>query len=206
MVDMIIEGIESKNNSKKATVYTEVTPKRATEILAGTLESRELPRSSPNRWFAELALDRFEPQALKEKGISRYQAVFASPVPYQGSKPIEGRVLLSLEIDTERTYVAEGDSVTEIMMQGSIKRIRAFREVFGSSRVGVTREEFEEKFNSMPEEEREALIREVREGAERYWASLVPYNVYVAQGQVYEEPEILMIQGTVVTGIKESKL
>lgn len=176
--------------SSKVIIFTEVTEKRAQEILQGKLQSDIPIKHHPMRWYIETVLDYYQDPALKAKGISRRQTIYTSPIPYQGHAPIPSRVLLALEVDEEALYVAEADSITA-MWSGDVQKVMMLRSIVGLDR-SMTREEFEEKFNKAAQDEREALLARSKEHAEAYWDSVKPYKEYVQQKEPYCEPEILM--------------
>lgn len=200
---------ENANQEKErpwqtTTVYAEVSPRRAREILGGILESTLPFRDHPNRWLAELSLDRYQPDELKVKGIGRRQTIFASPIPYQGHEPVKGRVLLALDVDPQAIYVAEGNHVSAIRARaGGIQNILLLKEIAPAPRKGMTRKEFERKFNATPQEAQDQLLAGVKTEAEAYWASVVSYPEYKAGKETYHEPEILMTPATQMSNMKK---
>ena len=182
-----------------ATVYTEVSPERAQEILQGSYESSTPPKHPPNRWYAEIVLDHFIPPHLKDAGVGRKQTIFTSPIPYQGGNPIQGKELLALGVSTKDLYVAESDHITEIITPnisiGSLKRIALLKKLsFAEDKI--TREEFENKLNELAEQERTELVGMSEEQAKNYWKSVIPYTTYIKEERAYHEPEVLMTPET----------
>lgn len=187
-------------------IYTEVTPERAEQIIKGIHESSVTPQHFSKRWYAETILDLFEPSSLKEKGITRNQAIFASPIPYQGENPLYGRVLLVLDVSPQNLYVAEADYVSQIITpvfgSDSLQNIWVIQELLNFSDRDITRQEFEEKFNALSEEQKASLIAMSEAEAKAYWESVIPYDQYIQQGLQYEEPEILMPPQTQIFAAK----
>lgn len=192
------EGDKQEEGERQGVVqiYTEVTPERAEQIIHGIYESTTAPRNAPKRWYAETVLDYFEPDSLKENGITRNQAIFASPIPYQGGNPIHGRILLALDVSPRNLYVAEAENVSDIITPvfggNSQQRLYLFEQLLSFSGETITRQEFEERFNTLSREQRMSFIAMSEEEAKAYWESVVPYGQYAHEGKPYEEPEILM--------------
>lgn len=189
---------------ERTTVYTEVSPHRAEVLIRGELITESPPPlHSPTRWFAELALDHYQPPELKERGVTRKQKIFASPIPYQGHNPIKGSVLLALEVDSKSVYVAEAQHVTDFWHIGSIgiKNIMTLRDLIQAPPTGITQEEFHAKFQAASQENKDQLIEGARKLAENYWKSVVPFTKSQESEMVYEEPEILMTKETEISNI-----
>lgn len=186
---------EGSEQWARVRIYTEVSPERAQEILQGIYESPVPPKHFPNRWYAETVLDHFEPPKLREKRVSRHQAIFASPIPYQGGKPIHGREPLVLEVSPDDLYVAEADHVSGIITptvnSSTLERIMLLKKL-SFSEGAITRQEFEDRLNTLPEQQKTRLIALSEEQARKYWESVVPYREYMAERKQYYEPEILM--------------
>lgn len=203
---ILIPPEEENKQRVNVIIYTEVSLERAREILQGVYELSVPTRHFPNRWYAEIVLDHFEPPQLREKGVSRQQAIFASPIPYQGSKPIHGRELLVLEVNPEGLYVAEADHVSEIITptvsSGTLERIILLKNL-KLSEGAITRQEFEDKFNALSEQQRARLIALSEEQAKKYWESVITYREYATEAEQYYEPEILMIPETQIFSAKK---
>lgn len=61
-------------------------------------------------------LDRFRPQQVIEKGVSRLRAIYASPTPDTPKLPFRReRAILELKVDPEAGYVGEMDFITALI-------------------------------------------------------------------------------------------
>lgn len=177
-------------------IYTEVTPERARAIFEGNYKPNMEILAFPMRWYAETVLDHYEPDSLKEKDITRHQFLFTTPIPFQGWSPMDGKVLIELEVDPSGMCVVEATHVSEIITPqfsvANIKNIQRLDQSLGFAKERIKKERFEEVFNSLPEDEKNELIKMSEDNANKYWESAMPYTDYIKDGLNYEEPEILM--------------
>lgn len=195
---------EKKHLPQLATVYTEVSPNRTKKILEGIFESTSTSLQNPMRWFAELSLNFYQPDELKGEGVSRKQSIFTSPIPYQGQNPIEGRVLLALDVGHDSTYVAEAQHITNFWHIGAmgINNITILKNLIKAPPEGINQEEFQIKFETAPRETKDQLIESAKNLAEAYWKSVVSFTKYLETKIAYEEPEILMTKETKITNVR----
>jgi len=165
---------------KPITLYTEVSPQRAENLLHGDTAIPAKGTSNITRWISEIILQDTLPEELKDIGISRKQAIWSTPTPFQGTSPIEGKVLLAFETDPSLVYVAEGDHLTQ-MRQAGVIDMGAYiqlQKMIGKS-LGVTSAEVLSHYNSLPQQTRDTITEGILPLARNYWKSVVPYNKYI---------------------------
>ncbi len=195
---------------QRVKLFTEVTTARAAEIERGVFESTTPPVHPPARWQAEWALDHFQPEDLRQKGITRRQDIFSSHLPYQGHQPIADKVLVEFEVDENSLYIAESEFVSNIitpaMSDTPFSKLMERKEIFDSlfPETGISRATFEERLATLSGEKRDSLLEMSKGAAEDYWKSVVPYSAYQDQGVSYEEPEALIVRGARFENVKRS--
>lgn len=189
---------------KPITLYTEVSPQRAENLLHGNTAMPGEGTSNITRWISEIILQDTLPKELKALGISREQTVWSTPIPFQGASPIEGKVFLAFETNPSLVHVAEGDHLTQ-MRQAGVIDIGAYmqlQKMIGKS-TGVTNAEVLSHYNSLPQQTRNTITEGILPLARNYWKSVVPYNKYIKFPQPYIEPEALLLPQAPISNIKK---
>ncbi|HUW22266.1 MAG TPA: hypothetical protein VMW41_06410 [Candidatus Bathyarchaeia archaeon] len=186
------------------TLYTEVSSRRAKELVGGTMESSSEAISNLTRWISEIVLQDTQPEELKALGISRSQPIFATPVPFQGATPMKGKVLLTFETNPSHVYVAEGDHLTAMRQVGIIDMglYSKLRQAIGKS-TEVTFNEFLPHYQSLPRQDKDNIVAGIAPLAHNYWTSVVPYSEYIKFPQPYTEPETLLLPQAPIVSLRK---
>jgi hypothetical protein len=189
---------EPRLPASRVLTYTEATPERAEELLKGNWEVSS-PKFSIRRWFAELALERFQPLAFQNK-LSRKQPIFSSTLPYLGrsSQFYEHSVLLGLEVDINDIFVSDMSDVSRTMSGGSrfdgVLKIKRIAGEVGHNTY-FTYEQLQDYLKSLTAMQLEEALLCASDCASNYWRKAVPYIKYISRKNNYSEPEVLISTG-----------
>lgn len=184
---------EQRHDVELVTVYSEIRPEHLDDIKMGRFEHSSPRMARAQIWLAEMVLDRTLPDVLKEKGITRHQNIFTSPVPYQGEQAVSGRVLIAMDVPKQDAYVAEGLFITKMAIgMAGLKTIALLKPLFNDRVHNMSRDEFETTFASVSQESQHELMNIAEQVTSGYWQSVLPYKDYTQRETPYEEPEILL--------------
>jgi len=194
---------EPRHDVELVTVYSEIRPEHLDDIKMGHFEHSSPRMARAQIWLAEMVLDRTLPDALKEKGITRHQTIFTSPVPYQGEQAVSGRVLIAMDVPKQDAYVAEGLFITKMAVGiAGLKTIALLKPLFNDMVHNMSRDEFETTFASASQQNQRELLEIAEQVTSGYWQSVTTYEEYMQRKSPYEEPEILLSVNATLSNLR----